>query len=132
MADGAAPDIRLRDFVHLDRGHDPRLNLQLFERVLQCQCIEDRGDHAHVIGSGAIHPLAAGCQSTPDVAAADDNRRFNAMLDDTFDLPGKPVNDERVDPLRRIPHHRLAAELQEDSSVGLWFHDPSPMWRPRA
>ena len=71
MPQGTAPDVRLRDLVHLDRGHDPALRTDLLKAVLQGQAIEDRGDHAHVVGGGALHTLAAGGQSPEDVAAAD-------------------------------------------------------------
>ena len=46
----------------------------LLERVLQRQRIQDGGEHAHVVGGGAVHALAAGRQPAPDVAAADDDR----------------------------------------------------------
>ena len=44
------------------------------ERVLQRQRVDDRGEHAHVVGLGAVHAGTGAGHAAPDVAAADDDR----------------------------------------------------------
>ena len=55
----------------------------LLERVLERQRIQHRRDHAHVVGGGAVHALAAGGESAPDVAAADDDGDLDILFGDT-------------------------------------------------
>ena len=58
VADGAAADERLGHGAHLDGGHDARHDALLLERVLQRQRVDDGGQHAHVVGGGAVHARA--------------------------------------------------------------------------
>ena len=44
---------------------------ELLERVLQGEAVDDRGEHAHVVGLGAVHAGAGAGHAPPDVAAAD-------------------------------------------------------------
>ena len=78
VADGAAPDERLGDGAHLDRRDDARDHALLLERVLQRQRVDDRREHAHVVGGGAVHAARAGRDAAEDVAAADDDGRLDA------------------------------------------------------
>ncbi len=55
VADGPAPDVGLGDLRHVDGGLHPGGLAQLLERVLQGQGVDDRGQHAHVVGLGAVH-----------------------------------------------------------------------------
>ena len=47
--------------------------LELLEGVLEGQGVDDRGQHAHVVGLGAVHAGAGAGHAPPDVAAADDD-----------------------------------------------------------
>ena len=60
-------------------GHDTGVNARMFQRILQSQCVEDRSEHAHVVGGRAIHALAAGGQAPPDVAPADYHGHLHAF-----------------------------------------------------
>ena len=87
---GAAADVRLGDAVHADGRHQPRLAAERFERVLQGQAVDDRGQHAHVVGRGFLDAGVAGGELGPaeDVAAADDDGDLHAALRRLADLLG--------------------------------------------
>ena len=118
MADGAAPDERLGDGAHLDGGEHARHDVQLLERILQRQGVDDRRQHAHVVGGGAIHPLGAGGDAAEDVAAADDDGGLDAAALDVGDLAGDLVGDGRVDAEFLLAHQGFAGQLQENALIG--------------
>ncbi len=61
VARGAAADERLGHLMHFDGAHQAGVAALLFERVLQRQAVDDRGEHAHVIAGGAVdRELASG------------------------------------------------------------------------
>ena len=50
------------------------------ERLLQRERVHDRGEHADVVGLGAVHALGRSGQAAEDVAAADDDGDLDAVL----------------------------------------------------
>ena len=58
VADRAAPDVRLGDLVHRDRGHDPGRHAGPLEGVLEGQAVHDRREHADVVAGRAVHARA--------------------------------------------------------------------------
>ena len=48
------------------------------ERVLQRDRVQQRREHARVVGRGAVHPLGRGRHAAVDVAAADHDRDLDA------------------------------------------------------
>ena len=96
----------------------------LLERVLQRQGVDDRRQHAHVIGRGAIHALGAGGQAAEQVAAADDDAGLDAELLDFADLTGQLGGDAGIDAEGLLAHEGFAGELQQDAGVdGLRGHE---------
>ena len=75
---GAAPDVRLGDLVHRDRGHDPGRDAGPLERVLQRQAVHHGGEHADVVAGRAVHAAGRGRQAPEDVAATDDDADLDA------------------------------------------------------
>ncbi len=75
---GAASDERLGHLVHLDGAHHAGEDVLLFQSVLQGQGIDDRGEHAHVVGGYAVHLLGLLGNATKEVAAANHDGDFNA------------------------------------------------------
>ena len=47
----------------------------VLERILQGQAVHDRGEHADVVGGGAVHARRRRRQAAEDVAATDDDGR---------------------------------------------------------
>src|SRR5579862_1427819 len=115
MPDRAAPDIRLRNLAHLERRLHARLRARAFERVLQRERIEQRREHACVVGGRALHPLRRRREAAVEVAAADDDRHTDAALVHRRDLACQVADDRRVDAVVPRPHQGLARELQEDA-----------------
>ena len=74
----APSDVRLGQLLHLDgalhAGEDP----ELLQRVLKRQRVDHRGQHAHVVGAGAVHAFGRGGDPAEDVAAADHHAHFHA------------------------------------------------------
>lgn len=83
MADRAVTDIRLGNLTHADRGLDTNVDTDLFQRIGNAERVDSRREHTHMIGSGTIH-LSAGAAS-PEIAAADNDRYLNAVIDELFD-----------------------------------------------
>ena len=69
----------------------------LFERVLQGQGVDHRGQHAHVVGRDAIHVLRRRRHAAEEVAAADHQADLDAGLGDLGDLGRQLVDPLRID-----------------------------------
>src|SRR5579872_1391711 len=117
MADRAAPDVRLGYLRHGDRRLHSGGHADVFERVLQSECVDDGREHAHVVRGRAVHARVRRGFSAPDVAAADDASDLHPRLRDLFDLIGYGVNGVGVDRSRTWRREGFAAELEEDSAI---------------
>ena len=93
------------------------LTPDVLERVLQRQRVDDRRQHAHVVGGRAVHALGAGGQAAEEVAAADDDRRLDAELLDLGDVLGDLRGDGGIDAELLLAHEGFAGELQQDPTV---------------
>ena len=82
------PDIGLGDAGHLNGGLHADLNAALLQTVGQSEAVDDRGKHAHLVGAGALHPVAAVLDATPEIAAADHNRNLRSLICNLFHLFG--------------------------------------------
>jgi len=103
MAEGPSPDEGLRHVFHFDRGHHAGLDAGLFERVLESEGVDHRGEHTHVVGRVAVHSaLAGGGGAAPDVAAADDDGELQRGRDDLFDLVGEMAGDAGREVVARL------------------------------
>src|SRR5690606_37042183 len=71
VPDRAAANVILADLVDLQRGHRAGGDAAPLERILQRERIDDRREHAHVIGRHAIHAGLGKPRAAKDVAAAD-------------------------------------------------------------
>ena len=80
VAHGAAADVWLGHLVHADGRYHAGVDFQRLERGLHRQRVHHRGQHAHVIGSGAFHALGRALQAAEDVATADDHADLDAHL----------------------------------------------------
>jgi hypothetical protein len=86
VADRLAADVGLGELVDLDGALHPGRHADLLERVLQGQGVDDRGEHAHVVGGDAADRLAAVLLAAPDVAAADDDADLQSLRVGELDL----------------------------------------------
>ena len=71
-------DIWLGNLPHFNGGLQPRLCPQVFQGVLQCQRVDHRCQHSHVVGRNAVHPFAPA--AAPDISAAHGKADGGAQL----------------------------------------------------
>ena len=69
MADGLGTDVGLCNTVHLNGGLYTNGYATLLQTICQSQRIDDRSQHAHMVGAGALHTVAAVLEAAPDIAA---------------------------------------------------------------
>src|SRR5262249_54440799 len=120
-----------------DGRQHARLQSRFLEGVLQRQRIDDGGEHAHVVGGGAVHPSDARGDAPEDVAAADDDGDLDAEPDHFKHLGGDTVEHRRIDAVALPPGQTLPGELRDARAVrgGLGAgtrrprYPPSPTWK---
>src|SRR6185295_18113651 len=126
VADGAPSDVRLRHRAHLDGGEHAGGHARLLGGVLQRQCIDDGGEHAHVVAGGPLHPARAGGDAAEDIAAADDHRQLHPEIHHLADLVRDARDGLRIDTVPAAAREGLAGDLQQYSAVGGRHYPPSP------
>ena len=89
----------------------------VLEGVLQRQAVDDGGEHAHVVGRGAVHALGAGREAAEQVAAADDHRDLDAEALDLGDVLGDLRRHGGVDAELLLAHEGFTGQLQQDPAV---------------
>ncbi len=117
MADGPAPDVRLRDFVHGDGAHDPGLDAGFLESVLEGQGVHDGCQHADVVAGGAIHPASGSGQPAKDVPATDHDPDLDAGAVDLGYLGGDEGAEVGSDAVLATAEESLPGQLQQDPVV---------------
>ena len=65
-------------------------------KVLECQAVHDRAEHAHVVRASAVHAALLQLSAAEEVAAADHHRDFGAAASDLGDLAGDIFHHIRV------------------------------------
>jgi len=102
--------------------------------VGQGQRVHDRGQHAHVVGGGAVHALGAGGDAAEDVAAANHHCHLHTQLRHFRHVGDHAVDGGAVDAELIVAHQSFARQFQEDSLVGWFCHDeaaPNKIFRIR-
>ena len=127
VADGAAPDVGLGQRLHPDGRHDPGVHADLLQHVLQRQGVDDRGQHAHVVGGDAVEPFPAGRGAADDVAAAHHQREVHAEGVHRLDLFRERLDDVKVEARAFLAAQRLARNLEQGAGVGEG-HQAAPTW----
>lgn len=119
VGDGAATDEGFGDVAHVNRSHDAGFDALAFECVLKGEAINDCGEHAHVVGLGAVHTDFGRITSAPDVAAADDDSDGCAGVAGEFDLGGHVAHDARADGFAGALEG-FSAEFDQDAVRFTW------------
>ena len=112
VSERPAANVRFRHVRHLQGGHDPCVAAVLFQGVLHCQGVHDRGQHAHVVALGAVHALGRGGHAAKDVAAADDQGYLEAGRGHLGDFFCELADGFRFDAELLAARKGLAAEFQ--------------------
>ena len=126
VARGATTDVRLGDRFHADRGHDPGIDADALQHVLEREGVDHRRQHAHVVGGDPVESLAAGRGAADDVPAADDQAEPDAQRMDRLDLLGERLDDPEIQAHALLAAQRLAGELEQGAGVGEG-HQDSPI-----
>ena len=88
MPHGAPADERLGDLRHGDGALHARGRSKFFQRVLQCQRVDDCGEHSHVIARGALNAVFAAGRAAKNVPTTHHHHHFHAELAHFADLRG--------------------------------------------
>ena len=123
----AAADVRLRHAVHANRRHEARFTLERFQRVLQRQAVDHRGQHAHVVGRGFLDARIAGDElgTAEDITAADHDGDLHAELRGPLRLRGDVHDFLHANAALPRRGKAFAGELENDSLVGAGRHKGS-------
>ena len=82
-----AQDVGLGDLGDGESGLHSDLRALALDAILQCERVDDGGEHSHVIGGGAVH-LAVRLSASPEVASAYHHAHLSAHILDLDDLFG--------------------------------------------
>ena len=86
------------------------------EHALHGEGVHHRGEHAHVVGGGALHAAVAGADAAPEIAAPDHQPDLDAGLVGFFDLIGHALDDLGRDVVLAARFaQRFSAELEDHS-----------------
>jgi hypothetical protein len=99
-----------------------RPDAEAFQGVHQGQCIHHGGQHAHVIGRGAVHAQFQTNPPAPKVARPDDNGYIHAHFAHFFDPHGDIASALRVDTVAAVAGERFAAKFEQYAVEFEAFH----------
>ena len=121
--DGAPLAVRLTDGEHADGGEHLGGLADGFKRRRERQCINDGGEHAHLVALDAVKALRGTLEAAEDVAAAHDDGYLYASVHDFLDLGGIVGHALRVDAATLFCCQRLAAELEQYAMINRFHSD---------
>ena len=91
--------------------------------LLHGQGVHHGGQHADVVGLGALHAGGGAGDAAEDVAAADHHADLDAHGDDVADIGGDGADRLVVQAILAPAHQGFAGEFQQDALVErLWGH----------
>src|SRR5262249_43325519 len=115
MAESTAPDERLGHLVHLDSGHHPRVHALFFQRILEGKRVNDRRQHAHMVGGYAVHlPRLLG-HTTKEVPAAHHQSDLHTKRVDIANLAGDSVDSVGLHSKAFVAGQSLAGKFEQDA-----------------
>ena len=122
MPDGAPPNEWLGHLVHLDRGLHARVDFLFFQRILQSERIDHRGQHSHVIGGNAVHVLGLIGHAAKEIAAAHHDRELHSQLVHIGQLRRDFVDARRIHTKALIGSQGFSGNLEQNAFEGRGFH----------
>src|SRR5919107_1561820 len=115
VAHGAAADVGLGHLGDVQGRLHAGLDVELLERVLQLQRVQDDREHPHVVRGRAVHALGGARDAAVDVAGPEHDRDLDAAIVHPLDLPRDRLQARRVGPVVQLAHQRLAGQLEQDA-----------------
>ena len=110
-----------RDGFHPDRALYDRLDPGGAEEITQAQRVHHGREHSHVVGVDPVHAAGAAHDAAPDVAGADDQRDFHALIRHGFDSFHNGSDRIGVISMFLRTFERLAAEFQQHPAESEFF-----------
>src|SRR5579859_3843768 len=93
------------------------MNAFLLQRVLQRQCIDDRGHHAHVVAGRAIDFKSLLPRTAKNISAADNQRNLHAEVVHFLQFARDGLNRFAVNAVSLWSLQRLAGNLEQNSLI---------------
>ena len=122
MPHGAAANERLRHLIHLDGRHHAGKHILFFERVLQRQRVDDRRQHAHLVGGNAVHFLSLLGHAPKEIPAADDNGDLDPHGLYIREFGSDFVNPKRIHSEALACRQSLPGQLEQNAFEGRTCH----------
>ena len=94
----------------------------LLQRILQSQSVDDRGQHAHVIGGNTVHGLGLFGYAAEEIAAADHDRDLDAQTMNFSQLRGNFVHTLVLDTKPLVAGQRFTGEFQQNALINRSVH----------
>ena len=117
MSERLAHDERFRDGNHVERRLHAHVDALLLEHIGDRHAVHRRGQHAHVVGTGALDVALAVFHAAPEVAAADDDAHLHTHVRALFDDVAHLGNDVEVEAEVLVARQRLAADLEQHALI---------------
>ena len=117
MPDGAGADVGFGDFFDLQRRLHAHVDALLLEHIGDRHAVHRRGQHSHVVGTGALNVALAVFHAAPEVAAADDDAHLHTHVRALFDDVAHLGNDVEVEAEVLVARQRLAADLEQHALI---------------
>src|SRR4051812_462455 len=128
VAHRAAADVGLGDLADVEGRLHARVHVELLERVLELQRVQDDREHAHVVGGRAVHALRRARDAAVDVAGPEHDRDLDAAIVHPLDLLCDLAQALEVGAVLEVAHERLAGQLEQDPPEyggGAVVHSPT-------
>lgn len=110
------PRIRLAERRHGHGGQHTGGLAKLLNREFEGQGVHDRRKHADGIGTRAFYALLGALDAAKEIAAADDDRHFDAKRGRFDEIQGKAFERLGIEAMGTLSHKRLARQFHDDSA----------------
>src|SRR4051812_2842076 len=115
VAHRAAADVGLGDLADVERRLHAGVDVELLERVLELQGVQDDREHPHVVRGRAVHALGRARDAPVDVAGPQHDRDLDAAVVHDLDLGRDRLQARRVGAVVQVAHEGLAGQLEQDA-----------------
>lgn len=78
--------VKLANGFHANGSKDTYTSPGRFERRAQCQAVDDRGEHSHLVAFDAVKSFGCSAEPTKDIASANNDAYLYAHVGDFLDL----------------------------------------------
>ena len=114
MTNRSTRNVGLCNLPHGDGRLDPSLDTLILTKILERKAVHDRAEHAHVIGTGAIHAAFGELRPAEVVAATNDDCDFRTTCDHICDLSGNSLDNIWIYAQATAPGECFTREFKKD------------------